>query len=353
VGNRWLILAALFTVRIVTGILYQTVGSLAPYLVNDLGIDYTQLGTLNGLSDRPGIFLAIPGALLGKRFGDKRVVMAALALMGCGGLLMGLGGSYAVVASGRLLSGVGGAMLNVLLVKMAIDWFAGREMVTAMALLMSSWPLGISLGLVILAPLATATSWQMAMALTAAMCVASLLLVIITYRPAPNAVSGETSGGTRRWLGMRELGLVGLAATIWALLNSGFVSLPSFGPAFLTSTGYTVAGAGALVSIAIWISIPSVQVGGYLADRLGRPNLVMLSCFIAGGLVMALLPSMPEQIALFVAFGLIIGVPAGNIMALAPSILRPQDRATGWVSSIRATTAYRRPRRHWQDGRAT
>jgi predicted MFS family arabinose efflux permease len=220
-------------------------------------------------------------------------------------------------------------MLNVLLVKMAIDWFAGREMVTAMAVLMSSWPLGISLGLVILPPLATATSWQMAMGLTAALCVASVLLVMITYRPAPNAVSGETPSGMGRWLGMRELGLVGLAATIWALFTAGFASLPSFGPAFLTSSGYTGAGAGALIGTAIWISIPSVLVGGYLADRLGRPSLVMLSCFIAGGLILALLPSMPEQIALFVAFGLIIGVPAGNIMALAPSILRPKDRATG------------------------
>jgi len=40
-----------------------------------LGIDYTCLGFLIGLYHLSGFVLAFPGGLLGKRFGDKPVVM--------------------------------------------------------------------------------------------------------------------------------------------------------------------------------------------------------------------------------------------------------------------------------------
>ena len=67
--NRWTILAVLFTVRTVMGIQFQSVASTSPYLISDLAIDYTRLGVLIGLYNLPGVFLAFPGGLLGKRFG--------------------------------------------------------------------------------------------------------------------------------------------------------------------------------------------------------------------------------------------------------------------------------------------
>jgi MFS family permease len=129
--NRWIILAVLFTVRTVMGIQFQSVASVSPFLIKDLDIDYTRLGILIGLYHLPGVVLAFPGGLLGKRFGDKRIVMSALVLMAVGGLIMGLNDSYAFSVMGRLLSGFGGILLNVLLTKMIADWFAGKEIITA------------------------------------------------------------------------------------------------------------------------------------------------------------------------------------------------------------------------------
>lgn len=129
--NRWIILAVLFIVRTVMGIQFQSVASTSPFLINDLQIDYTRLGVLIGLYNLPGVSLAFPGGLLGKRFGDKRVVMSALVLMAIGGLLMGGSNTYALSVAGRLLSGLGGILLNVLLTKMIADWFVGKEIVTA------------------------------------------------------------------------------------------------------------------------------------------------------------------------------------------------------------------------------
>src|SRR5439155_18257285 len=44
--------------------------------------------------------------------------------------------------AGRLASGAGGVLLTVQLTKMGTDWFAGKEIATAMAIFVNSWPAG-------------------------------------------------------------------------------------------------------------------------------------------------------------------------------------------------------------------
>jgi predicted MFS family arabinose efflux permease len=242
--SRWLILAVIFTVRIVVGFQGQTLGSLAPQIVHDLGIDFTQLGTLLGLGSLPGVILAIPGAMLGQRFGDKRVSLAALGMMVAGGVLMGIGADFGLLATGRLISGAGSILLNVLLVKMVIDWFAGHELVAAMALSMSSYPTGVSLGLVLLGPMATIMPWQTVMIIAAATCAASLLLLQVAYRNPPDAAASAAATPASYRLSAREFSMVGLAAFIWSLTNVAFNSLSGFGPAYLAASGYGIADGG-------------------------------------------------------------------------------------------------------------
>src|SRR3712207_8004456 len=45
------------------------------------GLGYAEVGSLIGLYFLPGVALALPGGLLGRRFGDTRVVAFGLALM--------------------------------------------------------------------------------------------------------------------------------------------------------------------------------------------------------------------------------------------------------------------------------
>ena len=115
----------------------------------------------------PGIVIALPGGMLGQRFGAKRVVLVGLALMAIGGVVMGLSASFAAAAAGRLISGTGAVLLTVLVAKMVTDWFAGREIVTAMAISIASWPFGLAVGLVVYGPLAGSVGWSAIMHLGA------------------------------------------------------------------------------------------------------------------------------------------------------------------------------------------
>jgi MFS family permease len=145
--SRWLILLVLFIARTAMACQFQTVASTGPFLVESFAIDFAWLGTLIGLYMLPGIFIALPGGMLGQRFGARNLVLVGLLLMASGGALMGASTSLLTVAIGRLISGVGAVLINVLMTKMVTDWFAGREIITAMGILVASWPLGLALGL--------------------------------------------------------------------------------------------------------------------------------------------------------------------------------------------------------------
>lgn len=327
--KRWGMLAVLFAARTAMGFQYQSVASVSPLFMADLAIDYAQFGVLLGLYLLPGIVLALPGGFLGRRFGDKRVVVLGLGLMTAGGLVMGASHSYPVAFAGRLLSGTGAILFNVLATKMVADWFAGQEIVTAMAILMTSWPLGIGLALVTLAPVATASSWESAMLLTAIASLVALVLVGVVYRAPSAAGDGRDSALAAFRFSRQELCLVPLAGIIWALFNVSFAIVPGFAPDFLISSGHALVGAGALVSVVSWLLILSVPLGGALAERLGHPNLVLLICSLGVGLALFLLPYWPQPLPLLVALGLLYGPPPGILAALPVEILRPENRAPG------------------------
>src|SRR5262249_40607531 len=160
--TRWRVLAVLLLARTAMALQFQTIGSLGPELVDGLGIDYALLGTLIGLYMLPGIFMAVPAGLFGQRFGAKSAALAGLALMVVGGLLSGASAPW-LIAAGRLIAGAGAVVLNVMLTKMVVDWFSGREIVTAMAILIATWPLGIGLSVTSAVPLSAAYGWSSVM----------------------------------------------------------------------------------------------------------------------------------------------------------------------------------------------
>lgn len=71
--RRWLILAVLFVARTAMGFQYQSVASSAPLLLRDLHVGFAEIGTLIGLYHISGVVLSLPGELIIRRLGDKRL----------------------------------------------------------------------------------------------------------------------------------------------------------------------------------------------------------------------------------------------------------------------------------------
>ena len=83
-------------------------------------------------------------------------MLAALLADAGGQSCDGVFGSWSGQIAGRLICGAGGVLLNVQMTKMVTDWFAGKEIATAMAIFVISWPAGVALSLLVLPAIGTA-----------------------------------------------------------------------------------------------------------------------------------------------------------------------------------------------------
>src|SRR5689334_21905080 len=206
---RWRMLLVLFVARTAMSYQFQTVPSAGPLLIDSLGIGFAELGTLIGLYMLPGVVISLPGGLLARALGVKRTVLIGVALMAIGGALTAVD-TLPLVFAGRLISGLGAVFVNVLMTKMVTDWFAERDIVPAMAVFVSSWPLGLALGLLTFPPLAAHHGAPPVMLVAAAVVAVCLVLVATVYR-APPGVPLERKGHFQIDLTRREWTLISLA----------------------------------------------------------------------------------------------------------------------------------------------
>jgi MFS family permease len=239
---------------------------------------------------------------------------------------MALSGSWTVQIAGRLGAGAGGVLLNVQMTKMVADWFAGKEIATAMAIFVNSWPAGVAIALLTLPAIGTAYGIAAVYLVVAALSGLGFVLLAAGYRsPANSAVNAATAARLDRHAAIAVI----VAGLIWGLFNVGFALVFSFGPSMLVERGWSISAAGSTISIVLWLTVFSVPAGGYLADRTGRPLLPLVGGSILSAMLMIALPRSGAVIPTIIALGLLSGLPAGPTMSLPARVLAPETRAIG------------------------
>lgn len=330
---HWRILIALTLARASMAYQFQLVPALAHHYVDELGLSYAQLGTLAGAYLLPGVLAALFGGWLGTRIGDFRTVALGLALMTGGGIIAALSANFDVLLAARVAAGVGAVCLNVLVTKMTGDWFQGRaDMPTAMGILVSSWPAGLALAMLTI-PLVDAAVGTMAAHVTAPLlCMLALILLAGVWTPpeADGAAAVSAPGALGSLPSRNELTLIFVSGVIWAIYNTAFIGIIAWGPGVMIASGMDGVAASAVVSLAGWTMIVSVPIGGWLASRTRRRDIVPLASFaLSGALALGLAagPSGAVAAPLLVALGLAIGPAAGLIMTLPVAVTRRAVRS--------------------------
>lgn len=330
---RWRILAVLFLARTAMGFQFQSVGALAPLMLEEYGLGLADIGLLVGLYLAPGIAIALPGGAIAARWGDKRVVTLGLGLMALGGALTLLASDLPALIVGRVVAGVGGVILNVIMTKMITDWFAGREIATAMSIFINSWPLGITLALLTLPGLAAAGGIGLSLIGVAGFIVVAGVLFALYYRPAPvpaAAVNAARQPGSSQSSAL-PLGAVLCAGSVWGAFNAALIVVISFGPLFLTGLGWGLSVANSAASTLMLCLAIVGPFGGMLADRSGRVIAVISVSMVSFTIGILALFVAPEWglVLLFAILGACAGLGAGPIMSLPAQVLDTDRRALG------------------------
>jgi len=325
--RRWLILGALFAARAATGFQFQSIGSAANLLIADLSIGYAEIGMLLGAYLLPGVIVAFPAGLLGRRVSDKTLGLAGLSLMAASGLALSFSGDLATALVARFVGGVGATVLGLVATKMVADWFDAREIVLAMSLLQMSWPFGAMVALPIQAWIGQSFGLSAVMAsggIAAALVFCAFALVPKASEPI------EAATASRGKLPGAALGPVIVAGAIWGVMNLACVLFFTYAPLLMMAQGSTPTMAASLTSLAIWFTILAIPTGGYLVHRTGKPIAAIVLCGPIGATALMLFVANFHPTIACLVFGLAIGPLSGAILSLPARVLEPADRSVGF-----------------------
>ncbi len=325
-GSRaWVILAALVLARVGFGFQFQVVATLGPPLMSRFGIDYATLGSLIGAYMLPGIFVALPLGLLGRRFGDRVVLGGGMALMTIGALISAGGLSVAGIAAGRMVSGVGAVAMIVLQSKVIADWFRGRQFMLAVSISVAAYPIGVGLSQIVHPLLARRFGWPVAFLSGGVEMAAVTALFFAAYRDSPTAAGVPRAFSLP---GARECVSLVVAGLIWTAYTAGFTGFLSYVPSLMAQRGEGLALTGLVIGLATWGNVPATLAGGGLVGRIGgwRIFLIGTASLVVGMAGFGLLDQP-------VVWGVLIGVPGALhpsvIMALGTLSARVENRAVG------------------------
>lgn len=322
--NRWAELAILAASRAAMGAQFQVVGALGPLLIGALAADWAQLGTLIGAYSASGILVALPAGMVMARLGDRAVLLLGVGLMALGGVVLALAAGFGMAMAGRLVSGIGGALLAIACAKMVLDRFSGPALSPALGLMLVAWPCGIGIALLAL-PLLGA-DWRAGLWLSAAVCAASFIPL---WFALPKGDGAGAAPARRGGLLRSEWGPLLSAGAIWGFYNAAFVVALGFTPALLVTRGWTAEAAGGVTALVSFGILPLLPMGGALAERMGRPLLVTIACMLGmAGCLLAVVAGLSPWPWLL-AFGVLAAPPASLVMAMVGRALSAPSRAFG------------------------
>lgn len=326
---RWRILALIFVTRTAIGFQFQTLGSVGPNLATEFGFSYAEIGTLIGLFMMPGLLVAIPAGWVGSVCSDRILITLGLIALAAGGVLSAVAHGFGFLAAGRLLCGVGFVICTLYFTKMTADWFTGRELATAMSVMVMSWPFGIAMGQIGHGWLANHDAWRYCFWMASVYCALSAMSIFVFYRPpAESAATSSSPAGSVRLM-RKEWILLLIASIPWAAFNAAYVIYLSFAPRVLVASGYSELSAAATISLTSWVMLGSGAVCGQIADRTKRSDLVLYVCLATGVVALIALQATAYATMWSLMFGLVGLAPAGIIMALTGEAVSKERRAFG------------------------
>lgn len=320
----WGFIAAIVVARMAFGYQFQTLASLGPTLVATFGLGYAALGSLIGLYMAPGILVALPGGLLGRRYGERVVVGGGLTLMTLGALVSAAASGPGGIGVGRALSGAGAVLVVVMQGKMVSDRVEGAQFLTIMGLLVGAFPVGVGLVGLSLEPLVRGFGWPGLFGAGAGLAALSLLLFLPHSLPAPTTAASSGWAMPSR----RECALVTVAGLVWTAYNAGYYGFLSYMPSVLAVRQHPASLTALVLTIATWSNLPATLIGGALAGRFGSTPVFMVGS-VAGVVAVGGLAFTDWPLLWGVLFGTVASLQAGVIVALGTLSARPENRAVG------------------------
>jgi MFS family permease len=265
---------------------YDSIAPVAEMLSTQLGYSDTQIGTLNAIYSIPNVVLVLVGGILVDRFGIGRMAAITAGICLLGALLTAATPNFYVMATGRLLYGIGAETFNIATLAAVALWFPTRYTALAMGLTLAMGRMGsLSADLSpTWVPGVYAAGWQPPLMLSAAIAGTSFVAALAYWwyeRSKRVAASRATqaSDGPFHWRDVLRFSpaywtLVALCVLWYAgiLAFRSTFSIKYFQHVF----NMPLDEAGQMNSVIFLTSIVSTPLLGWLCDRTGRYSAILV-----------------------------------------------------------------------------
>src|SRR5258708_28402354 len=104
---------------------YDSIGPVVDLIQRHRGLNSTQIGMLNAIYNLPNVVLILVGGVLVDRYGAARMTLCTAAVCLAGAALTAFSPSFAGMAAGRLLFGIGAETFIIGMLVAIAENFAG------------------------------------------------------------------------------------------------------------------------------------------------------------------------------------------------------------------------------------
>jgi MFS family permease len=341
-NTDWRAVWAVFAAGLAAGAYMTKVAPTLPAMRAELGLTLVESGLIATTFNIMGMAVGMVAGVVCDRFGHKRLALAGLLVMACGGLLGAAAGGFAVLLFSRFFEGIGFVLFAVCApTLMSASTASARDRARALGLWSAYMPSGGTLGL-LAAPLFIAVSgWRGFWVTLAAAAAAAALLFA---RAVPPTRYGEVRSLRLVVESLASTGNLVMAA-LFLCYVAQWSSVMLWLPTFLADEYAVAAGAAAFATaLMVLVNVPGNLLGGWLLSRgVPRGRLIIAGAVVAAaceaGMLAASLPG-PLRYALVLAFSVSAGVIPASIFAGLPVHARtPQHIATANGLVLQASQA--------------
>jgi MFS family permease len=308
-GYAWTVVAILIGTAVLSYTDRQVLSLLVDPIRVDLGISDTQISLLLGTAFAVVYGIAgIPLGLLADRTSRRNLILAGVLVWSCGTIACGLSHTFGQLFTGRLVVGLGEAVLSPAAISLISDYFPPARRGIAVGSFLSGIAMGIGAAILIgggvlhlvqigaLAdtPLAALSPWRLVLLLIGAPGFLWTLAIFAIREPVrrsgdgPTPDSGQGQAGGWRSIGWRRVLPIYIVVAIASLVDN---AVGAWAPTLLTR-GFHMDRAAVGVQLGILITAAfggGVLLGGWLADRAGARGgwaWKLRVCLIASALIL-------------------------------------------------------------------
>ena len=339
---RWMVLIVISLAMFGNYYVYDCIAPIADLLAKQLGFSNANIGLLQAIYSIPNVFMVLIGGYIVDRIGTRKAIFIFGTLCFIGSVVTVLSGSLKVMATGRLIFGLGAESLIVAVTTATAKWFRGKELsfafgINLMIARFGSWLAQNSPSWASFAY----TTWRKPLLISVgfgALCVVAALIYWLQEGYAETKFELGHQGSTDKVVfsdiykfGVSYWYIVALCIVFYSAIFPFETFAIKF---FIEAHGTSREAGGFLVSILTLFTMFGTPLFGLLVDRIGKRALLMMLAsilLIPVYLMMAYLPS-SSHVVLHLPWGGALELPTlllvtmammGVAFSLIPAVMWP------------------------------